>query len=102
MDEGVSTFASSRYGEPDYAELPSLPLVHAAEDWFNVRGVGRVLGGQGVVDRAKLVAWLGYPVRLRRHRTPRWEGFFVEPILLWRIELGDQGGAPAYRGRPLR
>lgn len=91
MDEGASAFASSKYGEPDYAELPCLPGPHAATDWFNASGVGRVLG-KVRQDRAKLVAWLGYPVRLRRHRTPRWEGFFVEPLLLWRIELGDQGG----------
>lgn len=93
MDEGVSAFAKSRYGEPDYAELSSLPLVVAGVDWFNEPGVGRVLG-KVRQDRAKLVAWLGYPVRLRRHRTPRWEGFFVEPILLWRIALQDQRGEP--------
>lgn len=91
MDEGVSCFAQNRYGDPDYAELPSLPMVSGLSDWFNSPGVGRVLG-KVRQDRAKLVAWLGYPVRLRRHRTPKWEGFFVEPVLLWRIELGDQGG----------
>lgn len=93
MDEGVSTFASSRYGEPDYAELSALPLAVAGTDWFNEPGVGRVLG-KVRQDKAKLVAWLGYPVRLRRHRTPKWEGFFVEPVLLWRIALPDQGGEP--------
>lgn len=93
MDEGVSAFASSRYGEPDYAELSGLPMVTRKADWFNEPGVGRVLG-RVRQDRAKLVAWLGYPVRLRRHRTANWEGFFVEPVLLWRIELGEQGGEP--------
>lgn len=91
MDEGVSAFASNRYGEPDYAELSSVPLVMGAADWFNEPGAGRVLG-KVRQDRAKLVAWLGYPVRLRRHRTAKWEGFFVEPILLWRIAPPDQGG----------
>lgn len=91
MDEGVSVFAHSRYGEPDYAELPSLPMAGGAADWFNAPGAGRVLG-KVRQDRAKLVAWLGYPVRLRRHRTARWEGFFVEPILLWRLDLGERGG----------
>lgn len=93
MDEGVSAFASNRYGEPDYAELSSLPLAVADADWFNEPGVGRVLG-KVRQDRAKLVAWLGYPVRLRCHRTAKWEGFFVEPILLWRIALPDAGGEP--------
>lgn len=93
MDEGVSAFASNRHGEPDYAELTSLPLAAPGTDWFNGRGVGRVLG-KVRQDRARLVAWLGYPVRLRRHRTAKWEGFFVEPVLLWRITLPDQGGEP--------
>lgn len=90
MDEGVSAFAASRYGDPDYAELSALPLAVPELDWFNEPGVGRVLG-RVRQDRANLVAWLGYPVRLRRHRTAAWEGFFVEPVLLWRISLPDQG-----------
>lgn len=90
MDEGVSAFAQNKYGEPDYAELRALPMVSRSPDWFNEPGVGRILG-KVRQDRAKLIAWLGYPVRLRRHRTPRWEGFFVEPVLLWRIELGERG-----------
>ena len=93
MDEGASTFASSKYGEPEYAELPSLPVVHSVGDWFNAPGVGRVLA-KVRQERGRLVAWLGYPVRLRRHRTPRWEGFFVEPVLMWRIELGEQRDEP--------
>lgn len=91
MDEGASAFASNKYGEPEYAELPSLPLPQGAESWFDAPAVSRILG-KVRQDRVKLVAWLGYPVRLRRHRSPRWEGFLVEPVLLWRIELGDQGG----------
>jgi very-short-patch-repair endonuclease len=91
MDEGVSAFAANRYGDPDYAELAALPMATPGADWFNGPGVGRVLG-KVRQDRAKLVAWLGYPVRLRRHRTARWEGFFVEPVLLWRIALPEQGG----------
>lgn len=93
MDEGASVFASSKYGDPEYAELSALPLAVRNTEWFNEAGVGRLLGKVRSV-RGKLVAWLGYPVRLRRHRTPKWEGFFVEPVLLWRIALSDQGGDP--------
>lgn len=88
MDEGVSTFASSNYGEPGYARLGALPMAQPGGDWWNERGVGRVLG-KVREDRAKLVAWLGYPVRLRRQQTARWEGFIVEPVLLWRVTLPD-------------
>jgi very-short-patch-repair endonuclease len=93
MDEGLSVFAHNAYGETDYAELPCLPLGGAGDGWFNAPGVRRILG-KVREDRAKLVAWLGYPVRLRRHRTPRWEGFFVEPVLLWRITPDDQQDEP--------
>ncbi len=93
MDEGVSTFASHVDGEPGYAEVFRLPFTSAADGWFIAPGVGRVLG-KVREDRSKLVAWLGYPVRLRRHRPSQREGFIVEPILLWRIELGDQRGDP--------
>ncbi|MGD9602552.1 MAG: AAA domain-containing protein [Gammaproteobacteria bacterium] len=91
MDQGVSVLASSPPGEIHYAELSALPLAASETEWFNEPGAGRILG-KVRQDRTKLVAWLGYPVRLRRHRTPRWEGFLVEPVLLWRIELGEQGG----------
>lgn len=93
MDEGVWAFASTSHGAPEYAELPRLPLGTGRGDWFNDPGAGRVLG-QVRKDRSKVVAWLGYPVRLRRHRTPKWEGFFVEPVLLWRVELGERVADP--------
>lgn len=64
-------------------------------DWWNTPGVERVLS-KVKADRANLLAWLGYPVRLREHRTPRWQGFFVGPVLLWAIELTEQPG-DAYR-----
>ena len=89
--EGVSVFAASRYGEPDYAELPALPMLDPTNAWWNSPGVQRVLG-KVRADRGNLVAWLGYPVRLREHRTANWRGFFVEPVMLWAIELPEQPG----------
>lgn len=94
-DQGVSTFAATRYGEPEYAELPALPMAGSEWDWWNAPGAGRVLG-KVRADKANLVAWLGYPVRLRKHRTAKWEGFFVEPVMVWPIALPDNAG-DAYR-----
>ncbi len=94
-DEGVSVFAASRYGEPDYTELPHLPMASSEWDWWNSPGVERVLS-KVKADRANLIAWVGYPVRLREHRTAKWHGFFVEPVLLWQIVLPEQPGE-AYR-----
>lgn len=90
-EDGVSAFAASRFGPPDYVELPRLPLPGTDWDWWNTAGVGRVLE-KVLADRRNLVAWLGYPVRLRQHRTPKWEGFFVEPVMLWPIRLPEKQG----------
>jgi len=93
LDAGVSVFAASQYGAPDYAELPALPMPGIGGNWWNAPGVERVLS-KVKADRNKLMAWLGYPVRLREHRTPKWHGYFVEPVLLWPIELPENPGAP--------
>jgi very-short-patch-repair endonuclease len=90
MDEGVSVFARTQYGDPDYAQLASVPIGSDA-DWWNTAGVGRLLG-KVRAERSKLMLWLGYPVRLRQHRTPRWEGFFVEPVLMWPVLLPEANG----------
>jgi very-short-patch-repair endonuclease len=94
MDEGVSVFARNQYGDPDYAQLAFVPL-GSNVDWWNSPGVGRVLG-KVRKERGNLMPWLGYPVRLRQHRTARWEGFFVEPILMWPVLLPEvSGDAPS-------
>ncbi len=88
---GVSVFASSNFGDPEYAELPSLPFLSNDRPWWNSPGVERVLR-KVRADRTKLTAWLGYPVRLREHRKGNWRGFFVEPVMLWAIELPERAG----------
>lgn len=92
-DDGVSVFAASKYGDPDYAELSALPMAGTDWDWWNTPGVERVLS-KVKADKNNLVAWLGYPVRLREHRTPKWHGFFAEPVMLWAIVLPEQPGEP--------
>ena len=90
MDEGVSVFARNQHGDPDYAQLGSVPL-SSGIDWWNAPGVGRLIGGVRT-DRGKTTLWLGYPVRVRQHRTARWEGFFVEPVLMWPVTLSNTNG----------
>ena len=92
-DEGVHVFAASKFGDPDYAELSALPMAGTDWDWWNSPGVERVLS-KVKADRSNLLAWLGYPVRLREHRTARWQGYFVEPVMLWAIELPEKLGDP--------
>lgn len=94
MDLGASVFAQNQYGDPDYASLSSVPLL-SGSDWWNAPGVGRLLG-KARAESGKVMLWLGYPVRLRPHRTPRWEGFFVEPVFLWPVVLpAANGDAPS-------
>jgi very-short-patch-repair endonuclease len=93
MDQGVSVFARNQYGDPDYAQLGSVPI-GSDLDWWNAPGVGRLLS-QARADRGKTMLWLGYPIRLRQHRTAKWEGFFVEPVVMWPVLLPDvNGNAP--------
>lgn len=92
-DEGVSVFAASRQGDPDYAPMRAHPLIAGSPDWWNAPGAATVFS-KVKEDRANLTAWLGYPVRLRQHQTPRWRGFFVEPVMLWPIELPETPGDP--------
>ena len=88
--KGVSAFAASRYGPPDYAELPALPGLGGDSAWWQADGASRLLG-KVRNDRANLTAWIGYPVRLRHHRSAKWEGYFAEPVLLWAVDSdGDQ------------
>ena len=91
-DEGVSAFAASQF-DLDYAELPAMPLPGTSTAWWNAPGAARLLG-RVRADRNKLIAYIGYPVRLRKHRTARWEGFLVEPVMLWPIEMPAQPGDP--------
>lgn len=94
LDEGVSVFARNHYGNPDYVQLASVPIGTDAE-WWNTQGADRLLG-KARAERGKVALWLGYPVRLRQHRTPRWEGYFVEPVLLWPIVVPEADSESPY------
>lgn len=94
-DDGVSTFATSHYGRSDYVELPCPPTSSEFRARWRQPGVAELLKTVRV-GRKRLTAYVGYPVRLRPHQTPRWKGFFVEPVMLWPLEVGEQGEA-SYR-----
>jgi very-short-patch-repair endonuclease len=94
MHEGASVIARNQDGDPNYAQLVSVPIGSDA-NWWNSPVVGRLLG-KARADRGKLMLWLGYPIRLRAHRTARGEAFFVEPVLLWPVLLPEgDGDAPS-------
>lgn len=81
---GVSEFASSKYSQPSYVELPTLPMFDKeGSDPFD-SDAGRQLLGRLRRDRNRQVIFIGYPVRLNyiRSRKTDWEGFKVEPLFL--------------------
>ena len=90
---GVSTFAESRYGAPDYYELDTLPQSASelvCQDGFQ-RMAGKIRGENG-----RWAMYLGYPTSLKflQSRRSSWQGFMVEPVFLFGIELRGANGEP--------
>ncbi len=105
-DAGVSTFLTSKYGDPDFFELPSLP--QGAFDLAETEAARRMLGRKRT-ERGRYGLYLGYPTALHHLKSTRsdWEGWKVEPILLFPIE--QEGGRlrvdlnfPIVNQRPLQ
>lgn len=84
---GVSEFASSKYGDPNYVELKNLPNLHPdGGDAFASESAQRLLT-RIKRDRGHQTIFLGYPVRLNKiHSRKGWEGFMVEPIFLYQFQ----------------
>jgi very-short-patch-repair endonuclease len=84
-DTGLSTFLTSKYGDPDYVEVKAIP--NSPEDLAESEA-GRKLLGRKRTERGRYGLYFGYPtsVPLLKSRRSNWEGFMVEPILLFPIE----------------
>ena len=90
-EQGCSAFAKGRRGEEEYAVLAELPEVRAGTTWSAPIGdAARALAQRSRQDSSTML-YIGYPVLLRYHRTTNWEGFFVEPLLLYPLEAGEGG-----------
>jgi very-short-patch-repair endonuclease/tetratricopeptide (TPR) repeat protein len=92
-ENGVTVFARSR-GTKDYVELNELPgLESSGEHPFAVSGADRLLRSVSQ-SKGRQVMYIGYPCRLRKHRARSgWEGFFLDPVLLWTVSVQD--GVPS-------
>ena len=79
---GVSLFAQSKYGL-DYVEVSELPGITSERGLNTFDGVDQLF--QRLRNRAeRKVPYIGYPVRLRKHRSAKgWEGFLIEPVFLF-------------------
>ncbi len=99
-ESGVSLFAQSRFSA-EYIELPVLPELDPEE-----RSIASFAGVSELFQRlrtsaSRQVPYLGYPVRLRAHRSEKgWEGFFVEPVFLFDFtdDALQRGADPALTG----
>lgn len=87
---GVREFAASKYGDLNYVELEALPMFNDGGGNPFESEAGRRLLGRIRRDRNRQTMFLGYPVRLNLIRSRKgWEGFMVEPLLLFSFEEGD-------------
>jgi very-short-patch-repair endonuclease len=81
-ETGVRIFARSQYAL-DYVELQEIPGIVTDQPVTAFPGVDNLfhrLRG----DRERKVPYIGYPVRLKKHRAATgWEGFFLEPVFLF-------------------
>lgn len=88
-DLGVSAFAKDKYGNPDYAELEALPDASGA---FWASEAARRMLGKLRKDKTRLALYLGYPTALTLLKSKRsdWQGYMVEPLLLFQVQFDEQ------------
>ncbi|WP_164155598.1 AAA domain-containing protein [Sandarakinorhabdus rubra] len=84
-EAGVSTFLTSKFGDPDWTELEALPRPPTAIDGLTA---ARSLLGRKRSEQGRYGLYLGYPTALTLLRSKRsdWTGYMVEPILLFPVE----------------
>lgn len=90
---GISTFADSKYDEPDYAELSQLPS--GLDDLITVSAYQRMTGLLRK-QRGRHALYLGYPTSLKllKSKKSSWEGYMVEPVFLFEIEIESPNHQP--------
>ena len=96
---GISVFADSKY-DLDYVELDSLPD-SSSEHLYETDGVQNLFG-KIRKDRGRMEMYFGYPTTLKKVKSKKsnWEGFFIEPILLFPVEM-DNGIPKISQGFPI-
>ncbi len=99
---GVSEFASSSYGNLSYVELEKLPMNGGDSAAALASDAAQNLLVRVRRDRNRQTLFLGYPVRLNHIRSRKgWEGFMVEPILLFSFQESEsRHGIPSMGDEP--
>ena len=86
----MSTLVTSKYGEPDYLEVRSLP--QAPNDLAESEAARKLLGKKRS-EQGRYGLYVGYPISIALIRSKKsdWQGFMLEPILLFPIEQDNSG-----------
>jgi very-short-patch-repair endonuclease len=86
-ESGVSVLASGNFNDSDYVELSTF-LGSTNSDIFRSEGAQRLIS-KIRKDRSRLTMYLGYPVALHKQgfKKSNGERYFVEPIVLYPVEL---------------
>ncbi len=80
-EAGVRVFARSQYAL-DYVELPEVPGIITDQPVTAFAGVDDLFRRLRN-DRERKVPYIGYPVRLKRVKSAKWEGFMLEPVFMF-------------------
>ena len=80
-EAGVRVFARSQYAL-DYVALPEIPGIITDQPVTAFAGVDDLFRRLRN-DRERKVPYIGYPVRLKRVKSPKWEGFMLEPVFMF-------------------
>lgn len=87
-DAGIAVFASNRNDDPDYRELEVLPTDDMG---FWSSDPAREILGRIRQDKSRLAMYFGYPTMLGNIRSRNgWEGFMVEPVFLFPVQLDER------------
>jgi very-short-patch-repair endonuclease len=93
--EGDSLFATSKFGDLQYAILGALPFLADAAPTVLQTDDCRRLIQRGQSGRKRMSVRIGYPIRVRRIQTPKWTGLKVEPISSFATLAEDTGAVPS-------
>lgn len=95
-EAGVKLFARSQFAL-EYSEVPEVPGLNSSRPIASYAGV-EDLFKRLRADRDRKVAYLGYPVLVKRVRSAKWEGQMLMPVFL--LGLGEDALRPAASGHP--
>lgn len=86
IDNGISEFASSKYGNLDYAQLKSIPILESENDNINLKPINNLIN-KVRREKNRLVLKLGYPIFLRKFISKAGNPYYkVEPVFLLNID----------------